>query len=82
MNGRDPAAGRFAAIQLVRLAGVAMMLAGILVLSGRSPLLGNLPDLAGYLMLAAGLIAVFLVPTLLARRWRSPDPFDEAQDRT
>lgn len=70
MTERDPAAARFAVIQVMRLAGVAMVVLGILIANG--DLLPELPDWAGYLLLAVGLADVFIVPTLLARKWRSP----------
>lgn len=68
MNGKDPAAARFAIIQAMRLFGVGLVIAGILVASGRSPL----PGWAGYALLAVGLIDVFVVPPILARKWRTP----------
>lgn len=69
MTERDPAAARFAVIQVMRLAGVAMVVLGMLVATGRLP---QLPAWSGYLLLVLGLADVFIVPTLLARRWRSP----------
>lgn len=72
MSRRDPAAARFAVIQIVRAGGVAMVLFGIAVLTARIPALAAVPDWAGYLLIGAGLIDVFVAPTLLARRWRTP----------
>jgi uncharacterized membrane protein HdeD (DUF308 family) len=72
MSGRDPAVARWAAIQLVRFLGVACVLVGILIVARRVATLSFLPDWLGYVLIASGLIDVFLVPTLLARRWRSP----------
>ena len=63
----DPARGRFAAMQLVRLAGVAMTVVSLLVLRQRI----DLPQAAGWIMLISGLAGAFLAPQLLARRWRS-----------
>lgn len=74
MTSRDPAAARFAAIQLVRWIGVAIALAGIAILAGRVPALAALPVWAGYVPLLAGLLIVFAAPVALARRWRSPPP--------
>lgn len=68
MSEKDPAAPRFAIIQAVRLSGVGLVIAGILVASGRS----SLPDWAGYVLLAVGLIDVFVIPPILARKWRTP----------
>lgn len=64
----DPAQSRYFAMVAVRFAGVALILLGILVV--RRVL--ELPDALGYVLLAAGLAAFFLMPTALARRWRSP----------
>ena len=72
MSGRDPAAGRFAAIQLVRVAGVATVLLGLLIEAGRLPLFAAVPRWFGYVLAVVGLVEVFLLPRLLARRWRSP----------
>jgi len=32
----------------------------------------ELPDVLGYVLLIAGLAGFFVMPTVLARRWRSP----------
>lgn len=64
----DPAQSRYFAMVAVRFAGVALILAGILVV--RRVL--ELPDMVGYALLVLGLAGFFVVPTLLARRWRSP----------
>jgi hypothetical protein len=68
MSGKDPAAARFAIIQAVRLSGVGFVIGGILVASARTPL----PEWIGYPLLAVGLIDFFLIPQLLARKWRTP----------
>lgn len=64
----DPAQSRYFAMVAVRFAGVALILAGILVV--RRVL--ELPEAVGYVLLVLGLAGFFVVPTLLARRWRSP----------
>lgn len=64
----DPAQSRYLAMVAVRFAGVALILLGILVV--RRVL--ELPDVAGYLLLILGLAGFFVMPTVLARRWRSP----------
>ena len=70
MSRRDPAAARWGAIQVVRFFGVAAVLIGILIVTGRLAL-DWLPRWLGYVLIAAGLFDVFVIPTLLARRWRS-----------
>lgn len=69
MAESDPARGRFAVLQLVRLAGLGVVLLGALFYVGR---LGNAPEL-GAMLLIAGAAAFFFLPRLLARRWKSPD---------
>lgn len=64
----DTARRRFVAIQAVRWAGVALAIAGIVALYGP----GMLPRPLGYLLAPVGIVTALIVPTLLARRWRSP----------
>lgn len=71
-TGPDPAAARFAIIQAVRLSGAALAILGILVLSRRVSWLAPWPDSVGYLLAGIGLADFFVVPAVLARRWRSP----------
>jgi len=64
----DPAQSRYFAIVAVRFASVALILLGILVV--RRVL--ELPETLGYVLLVAGLAGFFVMPAVLARRWRSP----------
>lgn len=64
----ETARSRWMAIQAVRLGGTVLVLAGILVRYGTIP--APLP--VGIALMAMGLLGFFLVPTLLARRWRTP----------
>ncbi|MXO69225.1 hypothetical protein GRI72_10340 [Altererythrobacter marinus] len=64
----DPAMGRHFAIVAVRFTGIAFILLGILALRGAI----DLADGAGYVLIAVGLLEVFLVPMILVRRWRTP----------
>lgn len=66
----DPAKARFAAINLTRLIGVGFVIAGMLVATNR--LFAGWPDAVGYVLIANGLIDVFLLPALMVRKWRSP----------
>jgi hypothetical protein len=63
------ARNRWLVIVFARLAGVAMVIVGLLGTQGRI----EMPMWAAYVLLAAGLADVFLMPTFLARKWRSPD---------
>jgi hypothetical protein len=62
------ARSRFLAISLLRFAGVAMIVAGILILNGAIAA----PVEAGYVLAALGFIDTFFVPQYLARKWRTP----------
>jgi hypothetical protein len=59
------ARNRFMVINLIRTMGVGMVLLGILISSGKI----DLPVEAGYVLLAIGVVDIFLVPQLLAKRW-------------
>lgn len=67
LGAEDKARNRWLIIQTMRLVGVAMVVIALLALQGLFPL----PDMAAYVLLVAGLVDVFLVPTLLARKWSS-----------
>lgn len=67
-SGADPARRRYFTIQAVRAAGVAMVLLGILVLNGKLAW----PELLGYFLVLNGLFDALFLPTLLARRWKTP----------
>lgn len=69
-NDRDPAQARFFAISITRLIGVACVILGILVNQGRI----DWPQWLGWLLLANGLFDIFVLPLVLARRWRTPKP--------
>lgn len=66
--GADPARGRFFTIQAVRMAGVACVVIGMLIAARRIAW----PEWLGYLLIANGLVDVFVIPTMLARKWRTP----------
>ena len=69
MTERDPAAGRFWMLQLMRLGGILLALGGILILSGKV----NGPDVLGYGLLVFGAFEFFAMPHFLSRMWKSPD---------
>jgi uncharacterized membrane protein HdeD (DUF308 family) len=60
---------RFFTIQAVRLAGVVMVLLGMLVLNGKLAW----PQLLGYFLVLNGLFDALFLPTILARRWKTPE---------
>ncbi len=67
----DPAAARFAVLQLVRLSGAVLAFIGVLVVSHKIAWLPQLPEAAGYVLIAAGMTDFFVAPLLLAKRWKS-----------
>lgn len=73
MSEPDPAAARWAVIQVVRAMGVATVLAGLLHTAGRIPVLAEVPRWFGYVLVGVGFVEAFVLPRLLAKRWRSPD---------
>ena len=62
------ARGRWMAINVTRLAGVTMVIVGIMGLRG----VIEYPAVAGWILVGVGLLDIFLVPQILARKWRSP----------
>jgi hypothetical protein len=62
------ARNRFLVIGLARFSGVALVLIAILILTHTV----DLPDWIGFVILAAGLVDIFLVPQWLARKWATP----------
>jgi hypothetical protein len=67
---RDPAVARFAMINFTRILGVACVIAGLLMANDR--LFAGAPKWIAYLLLANGLVDVFVLPVVMARKWRSP----------
>lgn len=61
---------RFVVMNVLRLSGVAFVIAGLLVVNG----VIDIAPAAGYVFIAVGLVDVFVGPLVLARRWRSPKP--------
>lgn len=71
-SARDPAAARLAILQTLRLSGAVLVVLGMLTIARRAEWLAGVPVVAGYLMAGIGLAEFFVVPLVLARRWRSP----------
>jgi hypothetical protein len=59
-------------IQFARLAGFAVVLVGILVARDVIDLAGASNRVVGYILIALGLVDGFVVPQVLARKWRTP----------
>ncbi|MEY4239139.1 MAG: hypothetical protein RL339_1740 [Pseudomonadota bacterium] len=69
MSDNDTLArNRFIVIQIVRLGGVAMVLVGLMVMTGKL----DWPREAGFVLAAVGLLEALLAPLLLSRKWKTP----------
>lgn len=66
----DPAKARFFVIQAMRWSGLAMVLAGLLIVLGKI----DLPVEAGYVLLLVGLADALIMPSVLARAWKTRLP--------
>lgn len=66
----DPARKRFFIIQMLRLSGVAFVLAGIAIANG----VIDAPEIVGYAIIFVGLFDALVAPILLARNWKTPLP--------
>lgn len=66
----DPARARFLVIQMLRISGVALVVLGIAIIRHKI----DLPEVAGYAIIVAGLVDALLAPPLLARAWKTPLP--------
>lgn len=71
MTEPDPARSRFIALQLVRFAGVLIVMAAVLVWQTDVLTPAPNPD-KGKLIFAVGLFMTLVVPPILRRRWRTP----------
>ena len=68
----EVARNRWMLIQLLRIGGVVFVVLGILMTQDVVVIAGDANRLVGYGFMAIGLLDTFLVPQLLARKWRSP----------
>ena len=68
-----PPVARHLLLFIIRLSGVALVMAGFLLIAGRVSVLGSDADrMVGALLVLVGAAAYALIPFLLARRWRGP----------
>ena len=64
---------RFFVLNMVRIAGFALILFGILLSQAAVDLAGEHNALIGYVFIAVGFVDGFFMPRMLARKWRTPD---------
>ncbi|MFA6219293.1 MAG: hypothetical protein WC692_05900 [Erythrobacter sp.] len=69
MDRDDLAARRFWILQFMRLTGLALVLAGAMILAGRI----EQSQAVGAALLVIGALDFFAMPVLLARRWKSDE---------
>jgi len=67
----DLARKRFLAMNLVRLSGVVLILVGLLFALDKIAIAQPPRHLIGLMLIIFGMIDTFVVPGMLARRWRS-----------
>lgn len=58
---------RFFVIQLVRITGLALFMAGLLAIAGKL----DLPMVAGVVLTAVGAFDMLILPLILSRKWKS-----------
>ncbi|WP_066555687.1 hypothetical protein [Croceicoccus bisphenolivorans] len=71
MSQPDPAFARWAAIQSIRVAGIALFIYAVLAANGRAPWFEGVPTDWTWALALIGASDAFLVPVLLARMWSS-----------
>ena len=64
----DAALMRYQVLSLIRLMAAAQVVLGVVIIGGKL----GLPYIVGAALVLTGVLEFFLVPRLLARRWRSP----------
>ena len=72
MAETDPAASRFWLLQVLRLSGVVMVVAGAMILAGTLAA----PAPLGVVLVVGGMLEFFFLPAMLAARWKSQPATD------
>jgi hypothetical protein len=70
--GDDDARNRWAIITILRFFGFAVAVLGLLMSQNAVNIAGDTNRLIGYVFIVVGLIDGFVVPQVLARKWRTP----------
>jgi hypothetical protein len=68
----EVAKARWVTIQAARILGVALVVLGILLVRDVVDIAGETNHLIGYVFIAVGLADAFVMPQVLARKWRTP----------
>ena len=64
----DTAKAKFLTIQAMRLTGLGLVILAMAIMAGKI----DLPEIVGYLLFIAGVLDALIVPSILARIWRTP----------
>ena len=64
----DQARSRFMVLQMLRFIGVALAILGVAIIAGKI----DLPREAGFVLVVIGVLDTLVVPTILARKWKTP----------
>lgn len=70
MTSDDTAKRRFLTIQAMRWGGLALVVFALMIVNRRI----DLPIAAGYVLFVVGIVDALVMPSVLARRWKSPPP--------
>lgn len=65
----DPAQARYLILSMVRLMAAAQVVLGLVIIGGKL----GLPYVVGAALVLTGVLEFFLIPRLLAGRWKSPE---------
>ncbi len=67
-NGNDAAQLRYQILSLIRLMAAAQVVLGVVIIGGKL----GLPYVVGAALVLTGVLEFFLIPRLLAARWKTP----------
>ena len=67
-NGNDAAQLRYQILSLIRLMAAAQEVLGVVIIGGKL----GLPYVVGAALVLTGVLEFFLIPRLLAARWKTP----------
>lgn len=71
-SNHEDARNRWMIIQAMRTMGFGIAILGLLMVGGAVDLAGDVNQLVGYGFIVIGLLDGFVMPQVLARKWRSP----------
>lgn len=70
MSDESKAAGRYWLLQLIRLGGLVMVVAGAMGVAGTLPI----NEGQGAVLMVAGVVEFFFIPLLLSKHWKRGAP--------